>query len=94
MLSSSRLSASAVTLLAGFGGGDLEHLARHRLEEPVNAGDAVLYLEQRTDIFDVELVEIRRFDFAEEDVLDFGGAQRGLGGHVGTGLWGHEKLRV
>ena len=80
--------------VAGLGGGDLEHLAGHRLEEPVNAGDTVLYLEQRTDIFDVELVEIRRFDLAEEDVLDFGGAQRGFGGHVGSGLWGHEKHRV
>jgi hypothetical protein len=31
-------------------------------------------------------VEVRRFDLAEEDVLDFGGAERGFGGHVGGGL--------
>ena len=40
----------------------------------------------RADFFDVELVEVRRFDLAEEDVLDFAGAERGFGGHVGSGL--------
>jgi hypothetical protein len=39
-------------------------------------------------------MEVRRFDFAEEDILDFGGAQRGFGGHVGSGLGGHKEYRV
>ena len=88
MLSSSRLSASAVILLPVSDGGDLEHLAGHGLLEAVDAGDAVLHLEHGTDLLDVELVEIRGFDLAEEDVLDLAGAQRGLGGHRGSGLWG------
>ena len=33
------------------------------------------------DLLDIELVEVGRFDLAEEDVLDFGGAERGVGGH-------------
>jgi hypothetical protein len=54
MLSSSRFSASGDDLLAGLRRLDLEHLAGHRLLEAVDAGDAVLHLEDGTDFFDVE----------------------------------------
>src|SRR5438034_3937612 len=67
--------------LARLGGGHLEHLARHRLLEAVDARDAVLYLEDGADFFDIERVEVRRFDFAEENVLDFAGAKDRVSGH-------------
>ena len=56
MLSSSRLSASAVTVSPVSERGDLEHLAGHRLLEAIDAGDAVFDLEDGADLFDVELV--------------------------------------
>ena len=69
-------------LLTRLRGGDLEHLAGHRLLEPVDAGDAVLYLEDGPDFLDIELVEVRRLDLAEEYVLDFAGAKDRFSGHV------------
>ena len=71
---------------------DLEHLAGHRLLQAVDAGDAVLHLEDGTDFLDVELVEVGGFDLAEEDVLDLAGAERGFGCHAsgqkgGSGAW-------
>jgi len=67
--------------LTGLGGLDLEHLAGHRLLEAVDAGDAVLHLEDGTDLFDIEGVEVGGLDLAEEDVLDLAGTQGGLGSH-------------
>ena len=74
---------------AGLGGGDLEHLAGHRLLEAVDAGDAVANLEDGADFFDIEDVQIRGFDLAEEDVLDLAGSERGVSGHgsQGTGFY-------
>ena len=66
-------------MFAGLGRRDLEHLAGHRLLEAVDAGDAVLHLEDGADFLDVELVEVGGFDLAEEDVLDLAGAERGFG---------------
>ena len=75
-------------LLAGLGGRDLEHLAGHGLLEAVDAGDAVLHLEDGPDFLDVEGAEISGFDFSKEDVLDLAGAEAGLGGHLcGCGAW-------
>jgi hypothetical protein len=74
--------------LAGLGGVDLEHLTGHRLHEAVDAGDAVLHFEDGTDFLDIEGVEVRRFDFAEEDVLDLTRAQRRLGSHCSEGKRG------
>ena len=82
-------------LLAGLGRGDLEHLARHRLAESVDAGDAVLHFEDGPDFLDVELVEVRRLDLAEEYVLDFAWAKNRLSGHdlcaLNLGWAGPEK---
>ena len=50
--------------------------------EAVDAGDAVLHLEDGADLFDVELVEVGGFDLAKEDVLDLAGAERGVGCHT------------
>ena len=83
MLSSSRLSARAVIVVAGLGRRELEHLAGHGLLQAVDAGDSVLHLEDGSDFFDVELVEVGGFDLAEEDVLDLAGAECGVGGHIG-----------
>jgi hypothetical protein len=63
-------------LLAGFGRGDLKHFAGHRLHETVDAGDAVFDFEDGTDFLDIEFIEVGRFDFAKQDVLDFTGAER------------------
>ena len=41
-----------------------------------------LHLEDGADFLDVELVEVGRFDLAEQDVLDLAGAKNGIGGHV------------
>ena len=68
-------------LVAGLGRRDLEHLAGHRLLQPVDARDSVLHLEDRADFLDVELVEVGGLDLAEQDVLDLAGAERGFGCH-------------
>src|SRR6185437_12869445 len=49
-------------LLAGLGGRDFEHFAGHGLLEAVNAGDAVLHFEYRTDFLNIEGAEIGGFD--------------------------------
>jgi hypothetical protein len=67
--------------LAGLLRGDLEHLAGHRLLQAVDAGDAVLRLDDGADVLDVELVQVSRLDLAEQDVLDLAGAEEGLGSH-------------
>ena len=92
MLSSSRFSARAVTVLPVSLRVHLEHLAGHRLLEAVDAGDSVLHLEDGADFLDVELVEVGGFDLAEENVLDLAGAERGFGSHTSgqkgaTGAW-------
>jgi len=71
----------------------LEHLARHRLAEAVDARDSVLHLEDRPDLFDVELVEVGGFDLLEEDVLDLAGAERGVGCHT-EGFWRGRDART
>ncbi len=70
-------------LVAGFGRGDLEHLAGHGFLKAVDAGDAVLHFEDGPDLLDVERVEISSVDLAEQDVLDLAGAKRRLGSHTG-----------
>ncbi len=67
--------------LAGFGGGHLEHLTGHRLLKSVDASDSVLDLEDGADVLDIELVEVRRLDLAEEYVLDFAGTKDRISGH-------------
>ena len=68
-------------LVTGLGRRDLEHLAGHRLLQSVDAGDSVLHLEDRSDLLDVELVEVSRLDLAEQDVLDLAGTEGGFGSH-------------
>ena len=68
-------------LLARLRRSDLEHLASHRLTEPVDARDAVLHFEHGPYFLDVQLVEVRRLDLAEEYVLDFAWAKNRLSGH-------------
>ena len=69
MLSSSRLSASARDRLAPVGGGDLQHLARHRVRETVDAGDPVLDLEDLADLLGLQLFLVV-LDGPEENALD------------------------
>src|SRR4051812_10101728 len=89
------IQSERCNLLASFGGRDLEHLASHGLSESVNAGDSVLHFQDGADFLDVELVQVRRFDLAEENVLDLAGAQNGFSGHCirGTGDLGHGGSR-
>src|SRR5439155_11652558 len=47
------VEAKAGDLVAGLRGRHLEHLARHGFQQPVDAGDAVLDLEDRTHFLDV-----------------------------------------
>ena len=61
---------------------DLEHLAGHRLLQAIDARDAVFDFEDGSNLFDIELVKVSGFDFAKEDVLDFAGAECGVGGHT------------
>ena len=82
MLSSSRFSASAVTWLPVSEDGDVEHLAGHRLLEAVDARDAVLDLEERPDLFDIELVKVSSFDLPKQDVFDFARSERRVGCHT------------
>ena len=69
-------------LFASLRGGDLEHLAGHRLAETVDASNSVLYLENGSNLFDVEVVKIGGRDLAKEDVLDFAGAESRVSGHA------------
>src|SRR5207302_5408729 len=69
-------------LVLRLGRGDLEHLAGHRLLEPVDASDAVLDLEHGADVLDVELVQVGSLDFTEQDVFDLARAQGGVGSHT------------
>src|SRR6185437_9385181 len=49
-------------LIPGLRGRDLEHLAGHGFLEAVDARDAVFDFEDGPDFFDVEVVEVSRFD--------------------------------
>ena len=64
-----------------FRGRELEHLAGHGLAESVNAGNAVLHFQHRSDFFDVQVGEVGSGNLTEEDVLDFAGAKGGLSSH-------------
>src|SRR5213595_869690 len=55
-------------LIARLGRRELEHFARHGRGEPVDARDAVLHLEHRADLPDIELGQVGRLDFLEEDL--------------------------
>src|SRR5438105_513954 len=68
-------------LFAGLGRGHLEHLAGHRFLQAIDTRDSIFDFEHGADFFDVELVEVRRFDFAEKNVLDFAGAKDRVSGH-------------
>ncbi len=68
--------------VAGLARVHLEHLARHRLAEAVDARDSVLHLEDGADFLDVEFMEIGGLDLLEENVLDLAGAERGIGCHT------------
>src|SRR5438270_513706 len=72
-------------LVARLGRGELEHLAGHGRGEPVDARDPVLYLEHRADLPHVELGQVGRLDFLEEDRFQLAGSENGIGGHVSTG---------
>src|SRR5213596_1103383 len=61
-------------LLPRLRGGELEHLAGHGRGEPIDAGDAVLHLERRADLAYVDLGEIGRLDFLEEDFFELAGS--------------------
>src|SRR5215216_1763555 len=77
-------------LVACLGGSDFEHLAGHRGGEAIYASNTVLNFEDGTDFFNVQVAEVSRFDFAKKDVLDFAGAESGLGCHdfcVGLGAF-------
>jgi hypothetical protein len=67
--------------LPGLGGGELEHLAGHGVLQPVHARDAVAHLEHGAHVLDVERVEVRRFDLAQQDVLDLARTEGGFGSH-------------
>ena len=67
--------------LAGLRGRELEHLARHRRLEAVDAGDAVPHLEHGADFRDVGRGEVGGLDLAEQDVLDLAGTEDGFSGH-------------
>src|SRR2546421_543774 len=71
-------------LVARLRGWELEHLARHGRREAVDARDAVLHLEHRADLPHVELGQVGRLDFFEEDLFQLAGSQDGIGGHGGT----------
>ena len=81
MLSSSRLSARPVIFSPVSEARELEHLAGHRLLQAVDAGDAVLHLEDGADLLDVDRAEIGGLDLLEEDVLQFAGAEDRVSGH-------------
>jgi hypothetical protein len=49
--------------------------------QPIDTSDSVLYLEDRTDFLDIELVEVGGLDLTEQDVLDLAGTQRCFGCH-------------
>ncbi len=61
--------------LTGLRGGELEHLARHRRLQAVDAGDAVAHLEHGADFRDVGRGDVGRGDLAEEDVLQLAGTK-------------------
>src|SRR5690606_3354422 len=65
---------------------DLEHLAGHGVGQPVDAGDAVLDLEDLTDLFDLQVLLVA-LDLAEEDVLYLARAELGFS-------TGHGSVRV
>ncbi len=69
-------------VIAGLGSGDVEHLAGHRLLETVDAGDTVLNLEERPDLFDIEFVKVSGFDLPKQDVFDFARSERRVGCHT------------
>ena len=81
MLSFFEIESEGGDFLAGLGGGHLEHLTGHRLLKSVDASDSVLDLEDGADVLDIELVEVRRLDLAEEYVLDFAGTKDRISGH-------------
>ncbi len=60
--------------LARLGRGDLEHLARHRVGQAVDAGHAVLHLEDLADLLDLQ-VGLIAVDLRKEDVPDLARAQ-------------------
>src|SRR5438876_202852 len=75
------IQREAGNLLAGRRDGEFEHLARHRGGQPVNPGDAVLHLEDRADFADVDVRQVSRLDFLEEEVLQLAGTQYRISRH-------------
>src|SRR5690606_28901035 len=67
---------------------ELEHLARDRALEAVDQRHAVLDLQHRADVVDVERTKVRRLDFLEEDLLQLAGPQHRIRRH------GAQSLRV
>jgi hypothetical protein len=62
-------------------GAELEHLAGERLRETVHERDAVLDLQDGTDLLEVGDAEVGRLDLAQQDFLQFTGSQSGFVGH-------------
>ncbi len=67
--------------LAGFAGGELEHLACDGAAKAVDEGDTVFHFEHGTDVVDVHGTEVSGLDFLEQNVLQFAGAQHRIRGH-------------
>jgi len=68
-------------LVSGVRRGELQHLPRHRRREAVDPGDAVLDLQHRADLADVDLRQVGGLDLLEEDFLKLAGSEDGIGGH-------------
>ena len=74
-LSASRFSTSPVTVSPVSWAVNSSISPAIALVEPVDAGDAVLHLEDGADFGGVDGREVGGLDFLEEDVLEFAGAQ-------------------
>ncbi len=82
MLSSSRFSARAV-IFSPVSEEVISSISpAMAFVQAVDAGDAVLHLEDGTHLLDIERMEISGLDLTEEDVLDLAGAERRLGSHT------------
>ncbi len=68
-------------LLPGLRHGELEHLPRHRGGEPVDPGDAVLHLQHGADFADVDVRQVGRLDFLQQDVFQLAGSEDGISRH-------------
>src|SRR5205085_12515898 len=52
------------------------------LLQTVDAGNTILHLEYRPDLFDIQLVKVSRFDLTKQNVFDLAGAEGRLSCHT------------